>query len=55
MTMIVLPPINIQQALRSGQIDVAVLIGLRDKALQRGELRQLFSDYELYGAFTAGT
>jgi ABC-type nitrate/sulfonate/bicarbonate transport system substrate-binding protein len=55
-TMLVLPPVNIEQALRAGQIDVATLTGvLRDKALERGGVRQLFSDYELFGAFTAGS
>lgn len=55
-TMIVLPPINTEQALRAGQIEVAALTGIfRDKALERGGVRQLFSDYELYGAFTAGS
>lgn len=55
-TLIVLPPINTEQALRAGQIEVAALTGIfRDKALERGGVRQLFSDYELYGAFTAGS
>ena len=54
--MVVLPPVNGEQALRSGQVDVATLQSvLRDKALERGGLRKLFSDYELFGAFTAGT
>ena len=51
----VLPPINTEQALRQGQIEVAALQFIfRDKALERGGLRLLFSDYELYGEFTAG-
>jgi ABC-type nitrate/sulfonate/bicarbonate transport system substrate-binding protein len=55
-TMLVLPPINTEQALRAGQLEAAALTGIfRDKALERGGLRQLFSDYELYGAFTAGS
>jgi len=55
-TLIVLPPINTEQALRTGQVDVVALTSIfRDKALGRGGLRQLFSDFELFGTFTAGT
>ena len=55
-TMIVLPPVNTEQSLRAGNIDVAALTGIfRDKAVARGGLRQVFSDHELYGAFTAGS
>jgi ABC-type nitrate/sulfonate/bicarbonate transport system substrate-binding protein len=55
-TMIVLPPVNIEQALRGGQIELAALTSLfRDKALERGGVRQLFSDYDLFGQFTAGS
>ncbi|MGW5050401.1 ABC transporter substrate-binding protein [Actinokineospora sp. NPDC004072] len=51
-----LPPINTEQALRQGQIQVAVLSGiLRDKALAAGGIRPLFTDYELLGPFSAGT
>jgi ABC-type nitrate/sulfonate/bicarbonate transport system substrate-binding protein len=53
---LVVPPINTEQSLRQRQIDVAVLGGiLRDKALQAGGIRKLFTDYELLGPFTAGT
>ncbi|MFF3322560.1 ABC transporter substrate-binding protein [Streptomyces sp. NPDC002889] len=53
---IVLPPVNTEQSLRRGQIEVAVLGGiLRDKALETGGIRKLFSDYDLRGAFSAGT
>ena len=53
---IVIPPVNTEQSLRQRQIDVAVLGGiLRDKALQTGGIRKLFSDFELRGAFSAGT
>lgn len=52
----VVPPVNSEQTLRQGQVEVATLGGiLRDKALERGGLRRLFSDHELYGNFTAGT
>ncbi|MFI9818052.1 ABC transporter substrate-binding protein [Saccharothrix variisporea] len=51
-----LPPVNTEQSLRQKQIDVAVLGGiLRDKAVAAGGIRPLFNDFELLGAFTAGT
>lgn len=51
-----LPPINVEQALRQGQTDVSVLSNIfRDRALERGGLRLLFSDLELFGTFTAGS
>jgi ABC-type nitrate/sulfonate/bicarbonate transport system substrate-binding protein len=53
---VVIPPVNTEQALRQGQIDVAVLGAvLQDKAVARGGLRKVFSDYDLFGTFTAGT
>ncbi|KUL64214.1 ABC transporter substrate-binding protein [Streptomyces sp. NRRL S-1521] len=53
---LVVPPVNTEQALRQKQMDVAVLGGvLRDKALAAGGIRPLFTDYELLGAFSAGT
>lgn len=55
-TMIALPSSNIEQALRSGQVDVACLSTIfRDRALARGGVRLVFSDYELFGAFNAGS
>lgn len=55
-TLVVVPPVSGEQALRQKQVDVAVLQSvLRDKAKQRGNLRLLFSDYELFGKFTAGS
>lgn len=54
--LVVLPPVNSEQALRAGQVDVAQLQGvLQDKALARGGVRQLFTDTELYGQFTGGS
>ncbi|WP_248962873.1 ABC transporter substrate-binding protein [Sphaerisporangium perillae] len=54
--LVVVPPVNTEQALRQGQIDVAALSGiLRDKALQRGGIRPLFKDIDLFGPFTAGS
>ncbi|KOG39595.1 ABC transporter substrate-binding protein [Streptomyces decoyicus] len=53
---LVVPPVNTEQSLRQRQIEVAVLGGiLRDKALAKGGIRRLFTDYELLGAFSAGT
>jgi ABC-type nitrate/sulfonate/bicarbonate transport system substrate-binding protein len=54
--LVVVPPVNTEQSLRAGQIDVAQLSGiLRDKALERGGLRTAFTDYELLGTFTGGS
>ncbi|MCT9931292.1 ABC transporter substrate-binding protein [Planotetraspora sp. A-T 1434] len=54
--LVVTPPVNTEQALRQKQIDVGTLGGiLRDKALERGGIHPLFTDYELLGAFNAGT
>ncbi|MFD3947979.1 ABC transporter substrate-binding protein [Streptomyces sp. NPDC058579] len=53
---LVVPPVNAEQSLRQRQIEVAVLGGiLRDKALATGGIRPLFTDFELLGAFSAGT
>lgn len=55
-TLVVVPPVNAEQAVRQGQVEVAVLQSvLRDKALERGGLRRLFSDHDLFGKFTAGS
>ncbi|ACU73168.1 twin-arginine translocation pathway signal [Catenulispora acidiphila DSM 44928] len=53
---LVVPPVNTEQSLRAHQIDVATLGGiLRDKALADGGVKQLFTDYQLLGTFSAGT
>ncbi|MFE7773409.1 ABC transporter substrate-binding protein [Streptomyces sp. NPDC057445] len=53
---LVVPPLNTEQSLRRGQIDVGVLGGiLRDKALAEGGVRPLFTDHQLLGDFSAGT
>ncbi|MFD2422182.1 ABC transporter substrate-binding protein [Amycolatopsis pigmentata] len=53
---LVVPPVNTEQSLRQRQLDVVVLGGiLRDKALANGGIRPLFTDYDLLGAFNAGT
>ncbi len=55
-TLLVIPPVNGEQLLREKQVDVATLGDIyRDRALERGGIRSLFSDYELYGKFTAGS
>ena len=54
--LVVVPPVNTEQSLRQGQIDVASLSGaLRDKALEHGGIRPLFTDFELLGPFTGGS
>ena len=55
-TLVVTPPVSGEQALRLNQVEVTALGGvLRDKALERGGLRPLFTDRDLYGNFTAGS
>ena len=55
-TLVALPPANTEQTLRSGQVDVGVLGSIhRDKALERGGLRPLFTDYELFGQMTSAS
>lgn len=52
----VVPPVNTEQALRAGQIDVASLQNVhREHALERGGIRPLFTDKSLFGAFSYGT
>lgn len=54
--LIVVPPVSTEQALREGQIDVGTLGSVfRDSALERGGLRELFTDTALYGQFSYGT
>ncbi|MES2582121.1 MAG: ABC transporter substrate-binding protein [Pseudomonadota bacterium] len=55
-TLVVTPPVSGEQALRQNHVEVTALGGiLRDKALERGGLRTLFTDRDLYGQFTAGS
>ncbi|WP_459547715.1 ABC transporter substrate-binding protein [Nocardia sp. X0981] len=52
----VVPPVNTEQALREGRIDVATLNSIqREVALERGGIRALFTDRDLFGAFSYGT
>ncbi|AHH18893.1 putative ABC transporter, substrate-binding protein [Nocardia nova SH22a] len=54
--LVVLPPINTEQALREKQIDVAALGGpLQDIALAHGGLHPLYTDKGLFGQFDYGT
>ncbi|MDR2690368.1 MAG: ABC transporter substrate-binding protein [Azoarcus sp.] len=53
--LIVLPPISAEAAVRAGQVDGAMMSGIiRELAEQRGGLRRLFIDVDLFGDFTAG-
>ncbi|MBF6171858.1 ABC transporter substrate-binding protein [Nocardia blacklockiae] len=53
---VVLPPVNTEDALRKGQIDVAALGSVfRDTAVERGGLHPLFTDKDLFGTFDYGT
>jgi ABC-type nitrate/sulfonate/bicarbonate transport system substrate-binding protein len=55
-TLVVVPPVATEQALRQKQVDAAMLSNImRDKALERGNIRLLFSDYQIFGNFTAGS
>ncbi|GBF74723.1 ABC transporter substrate-binding protein [Paenibacillus sp. 598K] len=55
-TLVVVPPVTSEQTLRAEQIDAAAMGGLlRDKALERGGIRPLFTDRELFGNFSAGS
>ncbi|MFZ2178620.1 MAG: ABC transporter substrate-binding protein [Rhodococcus sp. (in: high G+C Gram-positive bacteria)] len=52
----VVPPVNTEQALRQGQVDVGTLGSVfRDKAIEKGGLRPLFTDESIFGAFTYGS
>ncbi|MFC9255737.1 ABC transporter substrate-binding protein [Amycolatopsis thailandensis] len=53
--LVVLPPINTEQALRNGQIDVAALNGvLQDRALSVGGVRAIVKDVEAFGPYNGG-
>jgi len=55
-TLVAIPPVTGEQALRQGAVEVTTLIGvLRDKALERGGLHRLFADTDLFGSFTGGS
>lgn len=51
-----LPPPNTDEALRKGQIDVAALTGqFRDQTKAKGGVREIFTDAQIFGDFSAGT
>lgn len=55
-TMVVTPSINGEMALREKQVDAAALgLIFRVKALERGGIRVLFTDQDLFGSFNAGS
>lgn len=54
--LVAIPPVNAEQVLRQGQVDAATLGDIyRERALETGGIRPLFSDFELFGRFTAGS
>lgn len=55
-SMVALPTVNGELSLREKQVEVACLSTIfRNKALERGGIRLLFSDYQMFGTFTAGS
>jgi ABC-type nitrate/sulfonate/bicarbonate transport system substrate-binding protein len=53
--LVVLPPNNTEEAIRKGQIDVGALNGiLRDHAVAAGDLRSVFSDFDIFGGYNGG-
>lgn len=55
-TLVPMPFVSTEQALRQGLVDAAVLEDIfREKAVARGGVRLLFSDYDLFGPFQAAT
>lgn len=54
--LVAIPPVNTEQTLRQGQVDMASLGDIyRERAVEAGGIRSVFSDHELFGAFTAGS
>ena len=54
--LVAIPPVNTEQVLRKRQVDLASLGDIyRERALEGGGIRALFSDNELFGEFTAGS
>ncbi len=54
--LVAIPPVNAEQVLRQRQVDMATLGDIyRDRAVEKGGIRALFSDHELFGEFTAGS
>ncbi|MCR8657156.1 ABC transporter substrate-binding protein [Paenibacillus endoradicis] len=55
-TLIVIPPINMEQSLRQKQVDAIMTSGMiRELMIANGGVKKIASDYEQYGTFTAGS
>lgn len=55
-TLVPLPPLNMEQALRKGQVDAIYLFGAQKNiALSHGGIRTLVTDTDLVGEYNAGT
>jgi ABC-type nitrate/sulfonate/bicarbonate transport system substrate-binding protein len=55
-TLVVLPPNNTEQALRQRQVDGAMLSSIfLEKATEKGGIHTVFSDFDLFGKFTAAS
>ena len=55
-TMVVIPPISAEQTLRQGQVDAAHFLSItQDIASEKGGLRRIVTDYDLFGSFNAGS
>lgn len=53
--LVVLPPVNVEQTLRNGQIDVGSFGEIfRYRLEEKGGVREIFADVDLFGPFTAG-
>ncbi|MET9001484.1 ABC transporter substrate-binding protein [Amycolatopsis sp. NPDC004169] len=53
--LVVIPPVNAEQALRNGQLDVAALQGiLQDHAVAAGGVHPLFTDVGAFGPYNGG-
>jgi ABC-type nitrate/sulfonate/bicarbonate transport system substrate-binding protein len=53
--LVVIPPVNAEQALRNGQLDVAALQSIwQDHAVDAGGVRSLFSDVGAFGPYNGG-
>jgi ABC-type nitrate/sulfonate/bicarbonate transport system substrate-binding protein len=54
--LVAMPPVNSEQVLRQRQVDMASLGDIyRERAVENGGLRSVFSDHDLFGQFTAGS
>jgi ABC-type nitrate/sulfonate/bicarbonate transport system substrate-binding protein len=50
------PQATAELALRQKQVDVVILnSGLQDQAIERGGIRMLFSDYQMFGKYTSAS